>query len=315
MHQNLLKLILSLIGGLEKQQVGWPNLGAFSLESIDHFVRLGVLEGPFERDYVVDPRYGASPIPVAYVDGAYYLSSTDPNGPEPVEIERQVLQEYHLDTVAFLEALASANGMDALVEPRASGLWQVGRWQEGQDDLLVLFAPTQFSGQLYREVAEAERLSPAGRTVLLVPFRDCLDGDALNLDERHVLTLILEDALDADMKLQLPDTFLRTRLELDRVERLARWDGRLLNTRDANFPILVQLARSAGDVVRWEALERSEGQRLSNEGVRKSIKYLRDALCEADPAIDRDTAKRIIRNVRHVGYQLSLPKREVRLLD
>ena len=274
-----------------------------------------MLNGPFERDYVIDPRYGSSPIPVVYSDGACYLSSTDPDGPEPIEVERDRLREYHLDTGRFLEALAAVNDMDPLVELRTSGLWQVGHWQHGQDDLLVLFAPACFDGQLPREIAEAEKLSQGGRTLLLVPFRSCIDGNALELDRRRVLTLVLENALDIDLKLQLPDLFLRARLELDCTRRLAHWEGQLLDMRDADFPILEQLARDAGGVVRKKTLIRAGDQRRTEEAVRKSIMYLRETLRKADPAIDEEASKQIVRTVTGLGYQLSLSRKEVRLLE
>lgn len=315
MHQNLLRLILSLIGRPEKQHVGWPHLEAYSQEAFDRYVALEILGEPTQRDYVVDPRYGPGPIPVIHVDGTYYLATTDPDGPGPVEIDERMLQEYHLETADFLTALAEQNEIEPIVEIRESGLWQVGRWLKYRAELLVLFAPARFSGDLDRAVSEAERLLPTPRTLLLVPFRTCLDGKALDLDERRVVTLVLEDALTPDLKLQLPPNLLHTLLEVDVAQRTAYWGGQVLDVGEGDFFVLEELGRRPGQIVSRRELCRARGQQRTEESVRKSIMRLRRALVEADRDIDDERSKRIIGNIRGVGYQLRLPAKDVRLLE
>lgn len=312
MHQNLLRLILNLIGKRERQHVTWRHLQACSEASLDRFTALGILQGPVQRDYVIDPTYGPGPIPVVYVDGAYYLSSTDPNGPDLVEIDERMLEEYHLDTAVFLSVFAEQNEIEPTVEMRDSGLWQVGRWQKDGDDLLVLFAPAGFPGHLLHAVAEAERVSPVGRTLLLVPFRTSLDGTALDLDDRRVLTLVLEDALTPDLRLRLPANFLRTRLEVFGDQKVAYWEGRLLNIGEADFFVLQELASRLGQPVSMRELRSIRGMDRMDVGVRQSIIRLRKALCEADPTVDQENATRILRTVRGVGYQLALAAQDVR---
>jgi len=292
----------------------WHDLARFSPADTDEAVGLGLLEPPTLRTEIVDPRYGLGPQPVVESSGRYFVTPTDPDAPDLVEINEDRLRVYPVRDSGALEAIARSNDMVGAI---------VGSCSFGTLDYAVLFAPASFSGNLPEAVTEFKAARHAARVLVLAADERAVDGCAEELARRGALALTVPEWLDDDLRVILPTDQGDIMLEIDTGTRRARWLGTDLGLSDTQYVILEMLAREPMTPVEHCDLAWIDGERCDHRGkpkdvdrdIRKAIHELRLALVSAGVAIDMDGAKQMVVSVYRKGYQLALGPHQVHIIE
>lgn len=216
------------------------------------------------------------------------------------------LRRYEFDAAEVLGKIAAASGIAPSIRRCASGLWVIGSIERGRREQEVLFAPLGFAADLPAAVEEVRATLHFETAVLLAMSPDTVDGCATQLQDRGVDCCLVSKVLGDDLRLTLPPPS-SVLLEVDAVARTAKWKGRVLALGDLDVLVLAKLVRECPAYVAAEDLEwwKRPEDRVADYA-RKSIFRIRPSICDADDEVTKAVSEKIIKNIRSVGYALTL---------